>query len=184
VLISHGATAYMIIRDSTDGIRDEQYLLCDKDEYSWPEESIPLNHLARLKQRAEVVNMLYRENKRYSYQRAIILHVDSRTVGKRIDVFFYHYAKSVPGKKLADALQQSLKQKYATHQPNRGYNGTVSPRDELYMINKTLPPVVYIELGNIQNSLDQIRLIKPGNRQALANWLAEGMIDDYKEHNH
>lgn len=183
VLISYGATAYMIIRDSTDGIRDEQYLPCDNDEYCWPEESIPRNHLARLKQRADIVNKLYKENKSYAYQRAIILHVDSRTVGKRIDVFFYHYAKSVAGKKLADAMQKSLKQKYATYQPNRGYNGTVTPRDELFMIKKTLPPTVYIELGNIQNTLDQIRLIKPGNRQAIANWLAEGMIADYKAHN-
>lgn len=41
LLISHGATAYMIVRDGNDGIRDENYLTCDKDEFVWGNLAIP-----------------------------------------------------------------------------------------------------------------------------------------------
>ena len=44
------------------------------------------------------------------------------------------------------------------------------------MIRKTLPVTVYIELGNIQNELDQVRLIENNNRQAIANWLTDGFL--------
>mgnify|MGYP002229007932 CR=1 FL=1 len=37
------------------------------------------------------------------------------------------------------------------------------------------------ELGNIQNARDQQRLVIPDNRQALANWIAEAMVSDYKK---
>jgi N-acetylmuramoyl-L-alanine amidase len=33
-----------------------------------------------------------------------------------------------------------------------------------------------VELGNMQNKTDQKRLTKEDNRQALADWLYEGLI--------
>jgi N-acetylmuramoyl-L-alanine amidase len=39
-----------------------------------------------------------------------------------------------------------------------------------------LPTGVYIELGNIKNPLDQDRLVIQNNRQAVANWLCEGLL--------
>ena len=66
-------------------------------------------------------------------------------------------------------------EKYGQHQKNRGYNGTVAARN-LYMLKKTLPTSVYVELGNIRNEKDQKRLILESNRQALANWFSEGII--------
>ena len=37
------------------------------------------------------------------------------------------------------------------------------------------------ELGNIQNKRDQQRLVLQNNRQALAKWIAEGIVTDYKK---
>ena len=179
-LIMRGAKAYMIIRDSTDGIRDEAYLECDTDEFCIDGNSIPRNHLARLKQRADAINKLYQENRQSSYHRVIELHIDSRHKGQRVDVYFYHHSKSRSGKKLAERIHANFTAMYNKHQPDRGYRGTVTSRDELYMISKTLPPAVYIELGNIQNDADQVRFIKYENRQALAKWIAEGVVNDYK----
>jgi N-acetylmuramoyl-L-alanine amidase len=45
------------------------------------------------------------------------------------------------------------------------------------MLRETKPSSVYIELANIANSSDQQRIIDPRNRQLLADWLAEGLMD-------
>jgi N-acetylmuramoyl-L-alanine amidase len=47
------------------------------------------------------------------------------------------------------------------------------------MIKNTLPPIVYIELGNIKNYRDQLRFVISDNRQALANWIELGIINDF-----
>ena len=70
--------------------------------------------------------------------------------------------------------------KYDRHQPNRGFNGTVSSRN-LFVLRNSTPYAVFLELGNIQNARDQQRLVIPDNRQALANWIAEAMVSDYKK---
>jgi N-acetylmuramoyl-L-alanine amidase len=49
------------------------------------------------------------------------------------------------------------------------------------MLRKTTPVTTFIELGNIRNYRDQVRFLKENNRQALANWLAEGLVKDFKE---
>jgi len=180
-LIMRGAKAYMIIRDSTDGIRDEAYLVCDNDEYCIGDLVIPRNHLARLQQRAGAINLLYRENIQSSYQRMVELHIDSRHMGQRVDVYFYHHSRSSSGKRLADNIHAHFDAMYRRHQPERGYRGSVTPRDGLYMISRTAPPAVYIELGNIQNPADQIRFIRWENRQALAKWICEGIAADYRQ---
>jgi N-acetylmuramoyl-L-alanine amidase len=178
-LVERGATIYMIIRDPNDGIRDEQYLLPDKDEVCYPENTIPLSQLARLKQSTAAVSALHTLNKR-KFQRLVVIHVDSRNIKENIDVFFYNDKGSVTGKHLANTLKQTFEQKYAMHQPNRGYSGSVSERN-LYVMKNSVVPAVFIELGNINHTRDQKRLIIPDNRQAVANWLRDGLIADYKK---
>mgnify|MGYP000471767445 CR=1 FL=1 len=179
-LLSHDATVYIITRDDNDGIRDEKYLACDSDETVWRGKAIPTGQLERLKQRADVVNRLYRRNRRVRYQRQIVLHVDSRHEGNRVDIFFYHHSSSAGGKRTAETLQRTIEEKYRVHQPTRGYHGYVIARDRLYMLRKTLPRTVYIELGNIRNAQDQRRFVSVDNRQALANWLSEGLMRDFR----
>jgi N-acetylmuramoyl-L-alanine amidase len=177
-LMEKGATVYLITRDPNDGIRDEQFLKPDKDEVCYPNLSIPLNQNARLRQRKDAVNNLYLKN-RNAFQRVIIVHVDSRSRGENIDVFFYHDRRSNTGHKAAKILQQTFSQKYRENQPGRGYRGTVSSRG-LYMVRNTYPVAVYIELGNINHARDQRRFIVTNNRQALANWLTLGLVKDFQ----
>ena len=177
-LIEDGATVYMITRDNNDGIRDDSFLKPDKDERCYPNKRIPLNQLRRLRQRTDAVNNLYLKNKG-KFQRMIAIHVDSRSRGENIDVFFYHDRRSKTGEKASRILQQKFQEKYDEHQPGRGYHGTVSSRG-LYVVRNTYPVAVYIELGNINHRRDQQRFILANNRQALANWLTEGLINDFE----
>jgi N-acetylmuramoyl-L-alanine amidase len=175
-LIAHGATAYMIIRDPNDGIRDEEYLECDNDEYCYPNAAVPLNQLDRLRQRAQAVNALYAEfKKKGKKQLAICIHIDSRSSEKRVDLFFYHHSKSELGKSYANTLNATIKEKYDYYNPWRGYDGDVTARD-LYMLRETHPTTVYLELGNLQNTKDQGRFTMVSNRQAVADWLVDGIL--------
>lgn len=176
-LIEHGATVYMITRDPNDGIRDESYLKPDKDEVCYPNLKIPAKQISRLHQRKEAVNNLYMKHKG-SFQRQVVIHVDSRSRGENIDVFFYCDQRSNTGKKLASNLMETFDSKYRQHQPGRGYNGSISDRN-LYVIKYSYPPAVFIELGNINHVRDQKRFIINDNRQALANWLCDGLIKDF-----
>ena len=172
-LIAHGATAYMITRDYNDGIRDEQYLKCDSDEVLWGDVEMVTSHRARLFQRSHIINTLYEQNRKKGVtdQKMIVIHVDSRSKRQRIDLFFYYKEEGNSGKALANKLQKTLKQKYAKYRP---YHGTTSVRD-LHMLRETTPTGVYIELGNIKNAADQQRILLESNRQALANWLFDGL---------
>jgi len=178
-LLAHGAKVYIIVRDSDDGIRDEKALLIDNDEVVYPDLQIPRNQLKRLKQRVEVVNKLYLKHSK-NYQRLIVTHVDSRSKGEDIDVFFYHHEKSKNGKRLAENIHQTFKRKYKKFQPNRNYTGTFSDRSNLYLVKNTLAAMAYIELGNIRSKKDQKRILDPDNRQALANWISEGILIDFE----
>ena len=141
--------------------------------------TIPLNQVARLQQRCDAINNLYKKEKdEYTYCRAIFLHVDSRSVGEQTDVFFYHRDGWSKGQQLASQLRRTFQAKYDKHQPNRGFEGTVSSRG-LYVLTHTQPVSVFVELGNIQNSHDQKRFVLSSNRQALANWITEGFINDF-----
>jgi len=177
-LISHGAKVHFIIIDPNDGIRDDAYLKPDHDERCYPSQKIPRKQTPRLKQRATAINILAQKEKKTTYQRLVILHLDSRSERNSTDVYFYHHSASKKGKNLALNLQQKMKEKYAKFQPNRGYNGTISTR-RLYMLQTTTPPSVFIELGNINNKKDQLRFMKSENRQALAVWLCEGIKANY-----
>lgn len=180
LLLSHGATAYMIVRDPNDGIREEAYLGCDKDEEVWGNRVIPYDQKERLQQRCDVINAFTAEylKKGVTDQTLIEIHVDSRSHQHKTDVFFYHRRNSVPSEALARRFHRAFLQKYLKVRGQQRYNGTVSTRD-LYMLRETTVPVaVYIELANIRNDWDQQRLVIRNNRQALANWLCEALLSE------
>lgn len=181
MLISSGAKVHTIIKDPNDGIRDKHVLEVDYDELNYPNNKIPLSQKSRLKQRTQAVNSLFLKHGA-KYQRLVVTHIDSRSKGKNIDVFFYHHKNSKKGKLLAENIHNSFKQKYAEHQPNRHYSGTVSSRSNLYLVKNTLPPMVYIELGNIKSDKDQKRILNHENREALAKWIYKGIINDFEQH--
>lgn len=178
-LLAHNATVYIIIQDLNDGIRDERILEIDHDEVAFGNKIIPLNQTARLKQRVDIVNDLHRKN-RGKFQRLIVTHVDSRSKGQNIDVFFYHHEKSKNGKKLAESVHKTFEKKYKKYQPNRTYTGTFEDRTSLYLVKKTHPAMTFIEIGNIRNKKDQRRILDSDNRQALAKWISEGVILDFE----
>ncbi|OQX98735.1 MAG: hypothetical protein B6I24_04495 [Bacteroidetes bacterium 4572_128] len=181
-LLGHGAKVYLITRDDNDGIRSDAYLKCDKDEYCWRNKKIPINPSKRLHQRAVSINELFQKHKKekVKHQRLVILHVDSSSEKNRIDIFFYYHSKSASSKKLAKVLHKTIKSKYKRYQPKRKYKGKTIERDGLYMLYTTAPTSVYVELANIRNPSDQLRLIKPENRQAVADWITEGLIKEIK----
>ena len=179
-LMEHNAKVYIIVRDPNDGIRDELYLRGDRDEYYLGGATIVNERTARLAKRAAIINTLYKQNLNVAkHQNVIILHVDSRSNSKRIDIFYYYKQGHRSGQKLARSLYNMVKRKYSLNQPGRGYRGTIASRD-LFMLRETKPTTVYIELGNIKNTRDQDRLIQENNRQAIANWLCEGLISARK----
>lgn len=179
-LMQEGAEVHIIIQDAKDGIRDDSYLSNSKRETCMGD-AIPLNQVQRLQQRCDKINALYRKDrKNHSYCRAIFIHIDSRSKGKQTDVFFYYSNKKGDSKRLANNMKDTFESKYDKHQPNRGFSGTVSGRN-LYVLSHTTPASVFVELGNIQNTFDQRRLVINSNRQALAKWLMEGFLKDYKE---
>jgi N-acetylmuramoyl-L-alanine amidase len=177
-LLEHSATVYIILRDNNDGIRDESILEPDKDEVYYKDKSIPLNQVARLDLGCNIVNELYEEYRKQGSknQLAINLHVDSRSTGERIDMFFYYKPGNDKGRDIATTMMNKVEEKYKHHQKNRGYYGSVKPRN-LHMLRKVIPTSVFIELGNIRNSADQKRFVVKDNRQAVANWLVEGLMD-------
>lgn len=180
VLIQHGATVYMIVQDHNDGIRDGAVLPIDYDERAYPNLPIPLDQTTRLRQTTTAVNRQFARHKE-RYQRFITIHVDSRSKGETIDVFFYHHPQSNVGLRLARQIHRMFQVNYKRYRPGRPYMGRVSSRGTLYVVKNSHPPTVFIELGNIQNSLDQRRFLLAQNRQALANWMCQGMLLDYKK---
>lgn len=176
-LMEKGAKVHIIIQDEKDGIRDDQYL-SNSDRETCLGQTIPLDQTARLQQRCEVINRLTYKDKE-KYKRAIFIHVDSRGRKDQVDVFFYHSPGSKLGKRLAGNIHKTFERKYDKHQPNRGFRGTVSERS-LYVLRKSNPAAAFLELGNIQNERDRKRLVIPSNRQALAAWICQGIIKDFK----
>jgi len=174
-LMEHSAEVVIVVQDSSDGIRDERYLknkgkanLCNGD-------NISANQKTRLSQRVAIVNNLFNKTAKTKRNVLVEIHVDSRINDKRIDIFFYHKEGDNEGKKMGETILQTIEDKYRKAQPNRGYNGTIAHRS-LYTLRKAFPTSIYIELGNIQNPLDQVRILEPNNRQAIANWLCDGFI--------
>jgi N-acetylmuramoyl-L-alanine amidase len=180
-LLESGAEVYMIVQDEKDGIRENEFLKNGGNEKLINGENISPIQLERLKQRTDIVNNYVKQNgKKFKNQALIEIHVDSRITDKRIDIFFYHRPNCPKSQKLNNTLLKTIKSKYEKAQPGRGYAGTVSARD-LFTLRNTTIDAAYIELGNIQNPADQIRLIQPNNRQAIANWLYDGIVKHYRK---
>lgn len=177
LLMAQGATVYNIIQDKNDGIRDEKYLKMDRDEVSIEGEQIPLNQVARLKQRANIINKYFWQNQKKGLtdQTVVVIHVDSRHAEKRQDVFFVHHEKSAKGKELAENLRDTFSSKYSIYRKSGNYEGDIQTRN-LFMLRETLPATIFIELANIRNPEDQKRIILSSNREALAEWMYEGLI--------
>ncbi len=178
VLLEHGAIVHFITEDM-DGIRETELLLCDTDE-KVNGKRIPREQLDRLNQRSELINNYYRsyKNKGIDYQRTIEIHIDSRKKDERVDMFFYYFPYSTSGKRLASLLYKAVKSKYAIYRKSGKYDGAIIPRD-LHVLREAIPTTVFIEVANIQNSADRQRIVLPTNRQLLAEWLAEGLMEDY-----
>ncbi|MDL2208092.1 N-acetylmuramoyl-L-alanine amidase [Parabacteroides sp. OttesenSCG-928-O15] len=174
-LMTRGAKVHIIIQDAKDGIRDGEILKNSKTETCMGD-PIPLRQVERLKQRCVKINELYKKEKP-AYARAIFIHIDSRSIHKQLDVFFYH-SHTETSKQLARTMRQTFSDKYREHQPQRGFSGTVEQRN-LYVLKEATPVALYVELGNIQNSADQQRIVSANNREALAKWLCAGFVVDY-----
>ncbi|MDR3250768.1 MAG: hypothetical protein LBT42_03780 [Tannerella sp.] len=58
------------------------------------------------------------------YRRAIFIHLDSRSIKRRMDVYFYYQNNIAAGQGLANTMRD----KYRKHQPDRGFTGTVTTR--------------------------------------------------------
>jgi len=176
-LLQEGATVHIIIQDAKDGIRDDKYLANSKRETCMGE-TIPLNNVKRLQQRCDKINSLSKSAKE-EYQRAVFIHLDSQGGNKQLDVYFYYQNKNRASQQFATTVRNTIESQYKRHQPDRGFTGTVSTRD-LYVLNNTNTTSIFAELANMQNTFDQRRYLSVNNRQALANWLLRGLINDYE----
>lgn len=181
-LKEHGAKVHMIIQDKNDGIRDDKILAMDKDEICYPTmKPVYSRHKSRLRQRTDAINDLYKEENA-KYQRVVCVHVDSRAKKDppiQIDAYCFYYHNSKKGKALSDRVVKIFGKKYKEHQPDRGYTGSARTSN-FYVLKYSKPVATYIELGNINHPRDQKRIMHSDNRQALANWLTEVMLEDYK----
>ena len=175
-IIAHGGKAYVIVRDS-DGIRDEEFLECDSDEVVWGDAPLPRDQRARLAQRSDAINDLARKERLggTDEQYCVVVHVDSRHADTQTDLFFYHQRDSRASEAVAEEMRATMARNYRRNGRTREYTGEVLTRD-LHMLREVDVPTVYIELGNIQHSFDQKRVLRRGNRQALAKWFTEGLI--------
>ncbi len=170
-LMAHGAEVFVMVQD--DPIRDEKYLEPDQDEKNI--DGTPVSRDRRVKERVEMVNILARKSSA-RVKRVVEIHVDARDQSStQVDVHFYY--NSPAGRKLSTILRDTMRDQYKLAQPNRGYYGKVSKAD-LYTLKYTNPVATYVELGNIHHERDQRRIIEPGNRQAIANWMVLGFIKE------
>ncbi len=176
-LMKESATVHLIVQDPNDGIRDATYLPVDHDETYIGNKKIVLNQANRLRTRAKVINDLYdKHSKTAKSQQVISLHVDSYgyRVEPQVDVHFIVGSNS--GRELANSIRSTVEAKYATYQPDRGYKGEIASRN-LMILRETKPTAILIELGNIRHKGDQHRLVKPSNRQTLAEWIKDGLVN-------
>lgn len=175
-LMMDGATVYMIVQDPNDGIRDKTTLPVDHDEVYYGNKTIVLNQASRLRTRAQIINNLYDKHRGDALsQQVISLHVDSYgyRVEPQVDVHFIVGSRS--GEKLAKEVRATMEDKYNFYQPDRGYKGEIKSRN-LMILRETKPTAILIELGNIRHAGDQHRLVRPSNRQTLAEWIKEGLV--------
>lgn len=179
-LMEQGATVHMIVQDPNDGIRNNMCLAMDKDEKCITGYPLVLNQRLRLTQTTDAVNDLYRMHRKQGIsdkdQVAIHIHVDSQHKDMRKDVYFYYQEDNTHSMEIARKIQKTLDNKYQDL-AGRNYNGTVSTRN-LFVMRNTIPSTIFMELGNIQNTQDHKRLLISSNRQALAEWIYDGIAGE------
>jgi len=170
----------MVIQDKNDGIRSAKTFKCDKDERLADGSKIPVNQMKRLVQRTNYINKKYSqyEKKGYTDQVVVSIHIDANSKSTRQDVFFCYYRNSKASKKLAVNMSATFAEKYNEHQKGRGYKGHRHERG-IYVLRATTPPAVLIELANIQNRHDHKRILMESNRQALAKWMYDGIVNHF-----
>ena len=179
-ILLHGGIPYVIVRDGDDGIRDEKYLACDYDETTWGDLEVPRDQVARLTQRTETVNELAAKAKSPRGQWCVEVHVDSRSADNQTDLFFYHQRGVDDSEDMAEEMRDALRRNYKRQGRKIDYRGAIRSRD-LHTLRETDVPTIYIELGNIQHSFDQKRVLLYRNREALARWLVEGIVTGITE---
>lgn len=174
-LIQYGAIVHFIVYDPDDGIRDDEYLPCDKDELHAGKRDIQVNQIQRLRTRVQIINDYYESyrKKGVKNQKFISIHIDSRNESLELDTHFYYQEGSKVGQEMAVNTQAVFEKKFG-ELGSRKYTGTVKARD-LYVVKYSRPPCLFVEVGNIQNVNDQKRILDPDNRQTLADWLYEGI---------
>ncbi|RMF02141.1 MAG: N-acetylmuramoyl-L-alanine amidase, partial [Bacteroidetes bacterium] len=69
---------------------------------------------------------------------------------------------------------RTMRQRYRRY---REYHGTVTGRD-LHMLRECKPTTVYVELANIRNAHDQKRIVIERNRELLAEWMLDGLMNN------
>ncbi|MCX7879645.1 MAG: N-acetylmuramoyl-L-alanine amidase [Ignavibacteria bacterium] len=178
ILEQNGAKVFMITIDTLDGIRDDKFLQPSEREIYWGGVPIPLNQRERLQECVNIVNDLYNNETKKSKRRhiSINIHLDSRSEEEKVDVFFYYQENDLESKRITEELFKTFERQYEKYQPGRGYKGKIETRN-LFMLRNSLPPTVYIELGNIQNRANQFRFIEKSNREAIAKWISLGLIN-------
>lgn len=179
-LVESGADVYMIVQDINDGIREDQILKNGGKEKLINGDDISPVQIERLKQRTDIINEYSKKKENLLKKQMLVeIHVDSRVTDQRIDIFFYYRRGCIKSEKLNNILQKTIEAKYKKAQPSKVYGGNVTARD-LFTLRNTSITASFIELGNIQNPADQIRIMEPNNRQAIANWLYDGILNYYK----
>ena len=183
-LMQHGATVELVVQDRSDGIRDGRILKCDKDEVMADGAKLPISQLKRLRQRTAYINHKYKEyqSKGVKDQVVLSIHVDSYNKSHKQDVFFCYWKGSDSSRSLASDLRSKFEEKYSIHQKNKKYKGSLQQRN-FYVLKYTHPEAVLIELANIRNQHNHKRILSSENRQALANWIFEGLSDRYAPKN-
>ncbi|MPN24339.1 hypothetical protein SDC9_171736 [bioreactor metagenome] len=170
----------MIVQDINDGIREDQILKNGGKEKLINGDDISPVQIERLKQRTDIINEYSKKKENLLKKQMLVeIHVDSRVTDQRIDIFFYYRRGCIKSEKLNNILQKTIEAKYKKAQPSKVYGGNVTARD-LFTLRNTSITASFIELGNIQNPADQIRIMEPNNRQAIANWLYDGILNYYK----
>lgn len=89
-LIQYGAIVHFIVYDPDDGIRDDEYLPCDKDELHAGKRDIQVNQIQRLRTRVQIINDYYESyrKKGVKNQKFISIHIDSRNESLELDTHF------------------------------------------------------------------------------------------------
>ncbi len=175
-LMQEGATVHLIVQDPDDGIRDGTRFPLDRDERYLGDVAISTSQRQRLRDQVWIINRLYGVHRDDAKrQRVIALHVDARSSAREPQIDVHFQVMSERSRRFAQVLLDTFREQYDRVQPGRGYAGKVETRD-LYLLRHTRPVAVLIELGNIRHERDQRRLVRAGNRQALAEWLTQGLV--------